>query len=70
MGDLESRAASSEATTVELLVTFVAGMANCFSFAYLKSLRTSSPVQTIVCQPTAGFREFADVEIRTATDRR
>jgi hypothetical protein len=48
MGDLASRAASSEATTVDELVTLMAGMANFFSWAYLKRARTSSPTMTPV----------------------
>lgn len=46
MGDLASRAASREATTVEEEVTLMAGMANFFSWAYLKRARTSSPTMT------------------------
>lgn len=44
IGDFESLAASSEATTVEEDVTLMAGMAKPFCCAYLKSLRTSSPL--------------------------
>lgn len=47
MGDLESLAASRDATTVEDEVTLMAGMAKFFSWAYLKSLRTSSPLPHI-----------------------
>jgi hypothetical protein len=44
MGDFASLAASRDATTVEDDVTLIAGMANSFSCAYLKSFRTSSPL--------------------------
>lgn len=47
IGDFESLAASSEATTVEEDVTLMAGMAKPFCCAYLKSLRTSSPLLRI-----------------------
>lgn len=47
-GDLASRAASRAATTVELEVTLMAGMANSCSLAYLKRARTSSPTMTPV----------------------
>ena len=50
-GDFESLAASSAATTVEDEVMLTAGMANFFSWQYLKSFRTSSPLQTVGIRP-------------------
>ena len=47
MGDLESLAASRDETTVEEEVTLMAGMANFFSWQYLKSVCTSSPLPAV-----------------------
>lgn len=47
IGAFESRAASSDATTVDDEVTLMAGMAKSFSWQYLKSFRTSSPLRSV-----------------------
>ena len=47
MGDFASLAASSDALTVEEDVTLMAGIAKFFCCAYLKSLRTSSPLSNV-----------------------
>jgi hypothetical protein len=56
MGEFASRAASRAATTLEEEITLMAGMANSFSWAYLKSLRTSSPLAVLDDGTTEGKR--------------
>ena len=56
MGDLASLAASSDETTVEEEVTLMAGMANFFSWQYLKRAYTSSPLQAV----SVGFFQLSE----------